>query len=123
MFSDQVETTDTTKLDLSVSKYVVRWESAGGRSDGTLLKGSWDLVTRVINKVTILRTPIRVLVTLLTKSPDPPSMAHLKTPPDPLHGSNSELAAVDLPTARSSSDVSIPHVGPYLQSCFGAKSR
>ena len=42
-----------------------------------LIKGSWDLVTTVINKVTILIityiTPIRVLITLLTKSHDPPS--------------------------------------------------
>ena len=32
-----------------------------------------DLVTRVIGKVTILITPIRVLITLLTKSHDYPS--------------------------------------------------
>ena len=38
-----------------------------------LLKGSWDLVTRVIIRVTILITPIKVLITLLTKSHDPPS--------------------------------------------------
>ena len=41
--------------------------------DGLLLKGSWDLVTRVIIRVTILITPIKVLITLLTKSHDPPS--------------------------------------------------
>ena len=41
------------------------WES--------LLGGSWDLVTRVISKVTLLITSIRVLITLLTKSHDPPS--------------------------------------------------
>ena len=29
-----------------------------------LLKGSWDLVTRVIIRVTILITPIKVLITL-----------------------------------------------------------
>ena len=40
---------------------------------GYLLKGSWDLVTRVIIRVTILITPIKVLITLLTKSHDPPS--------------------------------------------------
>ena len=39
----------------------------------TLLKGSWDLVSRVIIRVTILITPIKGLVTLLTKSHDPPS--------------------------------------------------
>ena len=39
----------------------------------SLLRGSWDLVTRVIGKVTILITPIRVLITLLTKSHDHPS--------------------------------------------------
>ena len=39
----------------------------------TLLEGSWDLVSGVINKVTILITPIKVLITLLTKSHDPPS--------------------------------------------------
>ena len=38
-----------------------------------LLKGSWDLVTGVIIRVTILITPIKVLITLLTKSHDPPS--------------------------------------------------
>ena len=38
-----------------------------------VLKGSWDLVTRVIIRVTILITPIKVLITLLTKSHDPPS--------------------------------------------------
>ena len=46
--------------------------------DGVLLKGSWDLVTRVTNKVTILiiayNPNIRGLVALLTKSPDPPSI-------------------------------------------------
>ena len=41
-----------------------------------LLRGSWDLVTGV--KVTMLiisylTTPIKVLITLLTKSHDPPS--------------------------------------------------
>ena len=41
-----------------------------------LLKGSWDLVTRVIIRVTILITPIKVLITLLTKSHDPPSMVY-----------------------------------------------
>ena len=40
-----------------------------------MLKGSWDLVTRVISWVTILITPIKVLITLLTKSHDPPSSA------------------------------------------------
>ena len=38
----------------------------GFRVEG-LLKGSWDLVTRVINKVTIL------IITYNPKSPDPPS--------------------------------------------------
>ena len=33
----------------------------------------WDLVTRVIIRVTILITPMKVLITLLTKSHDPPS--------------------------------------------------
>ena len=41
-----------------------------------ILKGSWDLVTRVIKKV-VLITPIRVLITLLTKSPDPPSSGYM----------------------------------------------
>ena len=43
----------------------------------SLLKGSWDLVTGVINKATIVlityNPPIKVLLTLLTKSQDPPS--------------------------------------------------
>ena len=38
-----------------------------------LLKGSWDLVTRVITRVTTLINPSKVLITLLTKSHDPPS--------------------------------------------------
>ena len=37
-------------------------------------KGSWDLVTRVRVRVTILITPLKVLITLLTKSHDPPSI-------------------------------------------------
>ena len=42
------------------------------------LKGSWDLVTGVIIRVTILITTIKVLITLLTKSHDPPrSHLHL----------------------------------------------
>ena len=39
-----------------------------------LLRGSWDLVGQVINKVTILITPLKVLRTLLTKSHGPPSI-------------------------------------------------
>ena len=38
-----------------------------------LLGGSWDLVSEVINNVAILKTQIKVLITLLTKSHDPPS--------------------------------------------------
>ena len=41
-----------------------------------VLKGSWDLVTRVINKVAIVivtYNPIRVLIAVLTKSHEPPS--------------------------------------------------
>ena len=38
-----------------------------------VLQGSWDLVTRVICKVTIHITPIKVLITLVTRSHDPPS--------------------------------------------------
>ena len=38
-----------------------------------LLKGSWDLATGVIIRITILITPIKVFITLLTKSRDPPS--------------------------------------------------
>ena len=38
-----------------------------------VLRGSWDLVTRVTIKVTTLITPLRVLLTLLTQSHDPPS--------------------------------------------------
>ena len=39
----------------------------------TALKGSWNLATRVIIRVTILIALIKVLTTLLTKSHDPPS--------------------------------------------------
>ena len=41
------------------------------------LRGSWDLVTGVIIKVTTLITPLRVLITLLTKSHDPPRRVHI----------------------------------------------
>ena len=37
-----------------------------------VLQGSWDLVTRVIIRATILFTPIKVLITLLTKFHDLP---------------------------------------------------
>ena len=40
-----------------------------------VFRGSWDLVTRVISKVTILISPIKVVITLLTKSHDPLSRA------------------------------------------------
>ena len=43
-----------------------------------ILKVSWDLVTRVIIRVTILITPIKVVITLLTKSHDPPSIQILR---------------------------------------------
>ena len=48
----------------------------GLRASG-VLRGSWDLVTRVIIKVTTLITPLRVLITLLTKSHEPPSISGL----------------------------------------------
>ena len=38
-----------------------------------IIGGSWDLVTTVMITVTTLITPLRVLITLLTKSHDPPS--------------------------------------------------
>ena len=50
----------------------------GSRRGLGLLKGSWDLVTGVIIKVTILITPIRVLITLLTKSHDPTSKVSIR---------------------------------------------
>ena len=40
-----------------------------GKGERRLLKGSWDLVTRVINTISIPITPLKVL----TKSHDPPS--------------------------------------------------
>ena len=40
-----------------------------------LLEGSWDLVTRVFIRVTILIAPIKVLITPFTKSHDPPSIS------------------------------------------------
>ena len=43
--------------------------AAGDCGPHSILGGSWDLVTRVIIKA------LRVLVTLLTKSHDPPSVA------------------------------------------------
>ena len=49
-------------------------KTRAARAQMTILKGSWDLVTRVIIKVTILITPVKVLITILTKSHDPPSI-------------------------------------------------
>ena len=49
------------------------WPAPCSCSLGGLLGGSWDLVSRVITKVTILIT--KGLLTLLTKSHDPPSRA------------------------------------------------
>ena len=45
-----------------------------GLDSARILKGSWDLVTRVIIRVTILITTIEALITLLSKSHDPPSI-------------------------------------------------
>ena len=43
----------------------------------TVLKESWDLVTRVIITVIILTTPIKVRITLLDSSKDRPSRESL----------------------------------------------
>ena len=48
--------------------------------EASILKGSWDLVTRAIIRVTILIIPIRVLTTLLAKSHDPLLTEPLKKP-------------------------------------------
>ena len=45
-----------------------------------VFRGSWDLVTRVISKATILIAPIKVLITLLTKSHDPLSLSPEQSP-------------------------------------------
>ena len=45
----------------------------GALGERLVLKGSWDLVTRVISIISIPITPLKVLITLLTKSHDPPS--------------------------------------------------
>ena len=50
-----------------------RTRPLSAHSPSSPLEGSWDLVSRVITKVTTLITPIRALITLLTKSHDPPS--------------------------------------------------
>ena len=61
-------------------------ESSGRGSFGLvgvpeLLKGSWEVETRAINTITellsFLITPIKVGITLLPKSHDPPSTAGL----------------------------------------------
>ena len=44
-----------------------------------LLTGSWDLATRVIIRVTFLINPIRILITSLTKSHDPPYRPLIET--------------------------------------------
>ena len=48
------------------------------QSASGILRGSWDLVSGVVNTVTILTTTYnpsyKVLITLLTKSHDPPSI-------------------------------------------------
>ena len=56
-------------------KYALRSRQLQTESSSAhaLLKGSWDLVTRVIIRVTILITPIKVIITYLTKSHDPQS--------------------------------------------------
>ena len=46
---------------------------SGSLAKRVLLGGSWDLVSRVIIRVTILITPIKGLRTVLTESHDPPS--------------------------------------------------
>ena len=60
-----------------------------------LLKGSWDLVTRVIIRVTILITPIKVLITLLTKS----HVRHVETP-SLAKGPESRCCYTNLESAR-----------------------
>ena len=66
-----------TPLPLTPLRVPMTTTKLGTHSIGALiirvLKGSWDLVTRVIIRVTILITPIKILITLLTKSHDPPS--------------------------------------------------
>ena len=57
-----------------------------------VLKGSWDLVTRVIIRVTILITPIKVLITLLTKSHDPPSRLRGPSLPQNRHREDQRLS-------------------------------
>ena len=50
------------------------WRFQALKLTGYLRRGSWDLVSQVTNKVTILITPVKVLRTLLTKSHGPPSI-------------------------------------------------
>ena len=55
------------------------------------LRGSWDLVTRDIRKVTILLTPVKVLITLVTKSHDPPSRSADHGRSHPHHNHNGDV--------------------------------
>ena len=52
---------------------------SGDRGGGVgVLGGSGDLVTRVIDKVTILITPVKVFIIVHTKSHEPPSTEYLQ---------------------------------------------
>ena len=57
-------------MDVILRVSLLRMFSLGRSVRGGVLKGSSDFVTGV----TILITPIKVLITLLTKSRDPPSI-------------------------------------------------
>ena len=83
-----------------------------------VLKGLWDLVTTVINKVTILITtynPNTVLITLLTKSPDPPSTTCLSD----IAGAWQDMRAATGPASRVLRHPNFPeslNKGTYLNS-------
>ena len=49
-------------------------------ADFVLSGGPWDIVNRVLNRITILITPIRVLITSCTKFHDPPNTGNFALP-------------------------------------------
>ena len=79
-----------------------------------ILKGSWDLVTRVIIRVTILITPIRVLIITYLLSPMSPQVG--------LRGGNSKFSSSDpsLKWPKPQSSKVIPTSDSASNSCEAA---
>ena len=83
----------------------------------TLLKGSWDLVTRDIIKVTIRITPVKVLITLKAKSLDPLSRPLTLNPYRSLIEPFKELPKEPFKVTKSHDP---PSTGPKFREPFGS---